>query len=231
MNSTDYLAMFFGSPQPLSPAAIAISLSLSFLLGLVTAIVYQYTFRGFTYSRSFIHSIVIGGMVTCMLVMAGGDNMARGRGVLGTLAIIRFRTPIRDARDAMFLFTGLGCGIACGAGTYTVAVAGVAAINLAAVVLHWLPFASRRDYEGILRFGMRTVDPDADGELREILVTHCSSYALLGIRDAVQGEEAEVSYMVRLLDPSYQRDLVKALQRAGRFTAPQLILQRSTVEL
>ena len=42
-------------------------------------------------------------------------HLARGLGILGTLAIIRFRTPIRDPRDMIFLFACLGVGIACGA--------------------------------------------------------------------------------------------------------------------
>ena len=82
----DALSMFFG-PQPvLTPALVAGNLVLSCLLSLVFALVYQYTFRGFTYSRSYIHTMVIGSMVTCMLIMAVGNNLARGMGILGTLA-------------------------------------------------------------------------------------------------------------------------------------------------
>src|SRR5574344_1995326 len=113
MNANDYLAMFFGTQQTLTPALILGALGLSFLLAMVFAVVYQYTFRGFTYSRSYIHTMVLGSMVTCMLIMAVGNNLARGMGILGTLAIIRFRTPLRDPRDAMFLFSCLGVGIAC----------------------------------------------------------------------------------------------------------------------
>ncbi|MCQ2394350.1 MAG: DUF4956 domain-containing protein [Kiritimatiellae bacterium] len=230
-NAPDYLSMFLGGSQTLTPALIFASMGLSLLLALVSAVIYQFTFRGFTYSRSFIQSMVLGAIVTCMLIMAVGNNLARGLGILGTLTIIRFRTPIRDPRDAVFLFSCLGAGIACGAGAYLVAVAGSLFFAVTAFLLHVLPFASRRDYEGMLRFSMKTGDKEAEAELESILVKYCSSFCVLGVCDAVQGEAAEFSYQVRLLDPSYRKDLVVALKNAGHFASPVLLLQRSTVEL
>lgn len=231
MNANDYLSMFLGGGTTLSPSLIFASMGLSLLLSLVSAVMYQFTFRGFTYSRSFIQSMVLGSIVTCMLIMAVGSNLARGLGILGTLTIIRFRTPIRDPRDAVFLFSCLGAGIACGAGSYLIAVAGTLFFAVTAFLLHVLPFASRRDYEGMLRFSMKAGDTAAEAELNAILVKYCSSFCVLGVCDAVQGEEAEFSYQVRLLDPSYRKDLVMALKKAGHFASPVLLLQRSTVEL
>lgn len=231
MNVNDYLSMFFGTQEPLDPALVAGALVLSFLLSVVFAVVYQYTFRGFTYSRSYIHTMVLGSMVTCMLIMAVGNNLARGMGILGTLAIIRFRTPVRDPRDAMFLFACLGIGIACGAGMPLVAALGTALINLAALLLHWAPFASRRDYEGLLRFTMPANDAKAEQTVQELLTRYCVSFFLLGMRDAEQGDSVEYSYQVRLLDPAYQQDLVLALKKDGGFGDPVLLMQRTTVEL
>ena len=227
----DTLSMFF-EPQPvLTPALVAGNLVLSCLLSIVFALVYQHTFSGFTYSRSYIHTMVLGSMVTCMLIMAVGNNLARGMGILGTLAIIRFRTPVRDPRDAMFLFACLGLGIACGAGMPMVAAIGTGVINLAAVLLHWTPFASRREYEGLLRFAMPAHDASAEQVVQDILVRFCSSFYLLGMRDAEQGDRMEFSYQVKLLDPAYNKDLVEALKKAGPFEDVVLLMQRTTVEL
>jgi len=231
MNMTDYLSMFFEPQAALTHALVAGSLTLSFLLSMVFAIVYQHTFRGLTYSRSYIHTMVLGSMVTCMLIMAVGNNLARGVGILGTLAIIRFRTPVRDPRDAMFLFACLGVGIACGAGMPLVAVMSTAIINIVALLLHWTPFASRREYEGLLRFTMPAHHAQAEQTVQELLVRFCASFYLLGMRDAEQGDCIECSYQVRLLDPAYQKDLVEALKKAGPFADVVLLMQRTTVEL
>jgi uncharacterized membrane protein YhiD involved in acid resistance len=231
VNVNDYLSMFFGTQEMLTPPAIAGALILSFLLSMVFALVYQFTFRGFTYSRSYIHTMVLGSMVTCMLIMSVGNNLARGMGILGTLAIIRFRTPVRDPRDAMFLFACLGVGIACGAGMPQVAVIGTLIMNGVALMLHWLPFASRREYEGLLRFMMQTNDKEAEEAVRNILVRFCASFYLLGMREAEQGECVEYSYQIRLVDPAYHRDLIDAFKKAGRFEDVVLLMQRTTVEL
>jgi uncharacterized membrane protein YhiD involved in acid resistance len=231
MNVNDYLTMFFGTQEPLTATMVAGSLVLSFLLSTVFAAVYQSTFRGFTYSRSYIHTMVMGSMVTCMLIMAVGTNLARGMGILGTLSIIRFRTPVRDPRDAMFLFACLGVGIACGAGMPLVAAIGTFLISAVALLLHWAPFASRREYEGLLRFIIPAHDEKVQQDVQEILKRYCASFYLLGMRDAVQGDAVEYSYQVRLLDPAYQQDLVLALKNAGNVADPVLMLQRTTVEL
>ena len=231
MNVNDYMALFFGTQEPLNPALVAGAMVLSFLLATLFAAVYQFTFRGFTYSRSYIHTMVLGSMVTCMLIMSVGNNLARGMGILGTLAIIRFRTPVRDPRDAMFLFACLGVGIACGAGMPLVAVIGTLLICAAALLLHWAPFASRRDYEGLLRFTMPAHDAQAEQAAQDILKRFCASFYLLGMRDAEQGDTMEFSYQVRLLDPAYQQDIVSAFKNAGGFSDPVLLLQRTTVEL
>ena len=215
----------------MTPGLVLASIGLAVLLAVLVAVTYQYTFRGYTYSRSFIQSLVLGAIITCTLIMAVGSNFARGLGILGTLTIIRFRVPIREARDAMFVFAALGSGIACGAGGYLVAVAGTTAFVAAAFLLHWLPFASRREYEGMLRFSMKSGDKEVERVFADIMAQYCSSYGLLGVTDAVQGEEVECSYQIRLIDPSYRKDLVSALKKDGRFASPTLILQRTTIEL
>ena len=231
MTVNEYLAMFFGTQEPLTPMIVAGSLMLSFLLATVFAAVYQATFRGFTYSRSYVHTMVLGSMVTCMLIMAVGSNLARGMGILGTLSIIRFRTPVRDPRDAMFLFACLGVGIACGAGMPQVAAIGTGMISVAALLLHWAPFASRREYEGLLRFITPAGNKGVEQEIQDILKQYCATFFLLGMRDAVQGSSVEYSYQVRLLDPAYQQDIVLALKNTGNVADPVLVMQRTTIEL
>jgi hypothetical protein len=220
----------FGTSQTLSILQITCNLITSFVLCMVFAAVYRWTFQGLSYSRSYVHTLVLAGMITCMVIMAIGNNLARGLGILGTLALIRFRTPIRDPRDMMFLFASLGVGVCCGAGIYRVAVIGTIILSLAMLLLHWSPFASRREYEGLLRF-MLPVDATAEDEVKEVLRRCCSAFQLIAMREAVQGDMIEHSYQVRLLDPSYQIDLIDGLKKIKQVAEPSLLMQRTTVEL
>src|SRR5210317_716893 len=129
------------SSQSLSLQHVISAMLLSFVLCSVVAKLYQLTFQSLSYSRAFVHTLVLGGMITCMVMLSLGDSLARGIGVLGALSLIRFRTVVRDPRDMMFLFAALGLGIACGAGMFAVAITGCALLSAVIVLLHYAPFA------------------------------------------------------------------------------------------
>jgi len=227
---TDYLNMLLGTTAPMSLMSILGAMLLSFLLSFMYASVYQWTFSGFSYSKSFIQSMILGSMVTCLLIMAVGESLARGLGILGTLAIIRFRTSIRDPRDAMFLFACMGTGIACGSGLPLVAIGGTVMINAVALFLHFAPFASRREYEGLLRFLSSKSEEDKQ-TIDHVLEKHCESFTLIAVRDVAQGSAAEYSYHVRLMDPAYQRELLNALREIKSISQPVLVMHRTTIEV
>jgi len=226
----DTFSTVFASARVLGAEEILCSLLMSFVLCFVLAYVYRVTFQGFSYSRSFVHTLILGGVIVSMLIMAIGNNLARGLGILGTLAIVRFRTPVRDTRDMVFLFACLGVGIACGAATYNVAVVGTLTIAAVALLLHWSPFASRREYEGMLRF-LLPAETTMEEDVKNVLRQYCSAFSLIAVREAAQGDLIEYSYHIRLLDPSYQRDLVDKLHEIDDVVDASLLMHRITVEL
>jgi uncharacterized membrane protein YhiD involved in acid resistance len=226
----DQLSSAFASARLLGTEQIVFALLLTFALSFVFATIYRWTFVGFSYSRSFVHTMVLGSMVVCMVIMAIGNNLARGLGILGTLAIIRFRTPIRDPRDMIFLFASFGEGIACGAAAYNVAIVGTVMLSAAAMVLHWSPFASRREYEGLLRF-ILPVETKTEEDVQGVLRQYCSAFHLIAMREAMQGDQMEYSYQIRLIDPSYHAELIEKLQSITAVSEPSLLMHRTTVEL
>ena len=164
------------------------------------------------------------------MIIAIGNNLARGLGILGALALIRFRTPIRDPRDIIFLFASLATGIAAGAQVLDVAVIGPLFFCAAVLFLHHSPFASRRNFEGLLRF-ILPKDSSVDELVREVFGRHASSVNLVAMREAVQGEAVEQSYHVRLFDPAGKTDLVADLEAIEEVEDVSMVMQRSTVEI
>jgi len=225
----DFLQVF-GPGRALGAQQILIGILMSFILSSAIAAVYRLTYQGLSYSRSFVHTLVLGAIVACIMIMAIGNNLARGLGILGTLAIIRFRTPIRDPRDIIFLFACLAIGIASGAAVFSVAIIGTICLCVAAIYLHWSPFASNREYEGLLRF-MLPAGSQSEEQIKEIFRQYCTSTLLVAMREAVQGDLQEYSYQVRLTDPAYQPDLLDALHQIEDASEISLLMQRSTVEI
>jgi Domain of unknown function (DUF4956) len=219
-----------GSTRFLTPEEAFLSLCVAFLLGMVLANVYRWTHQGFSYARSFLHTLVLSTIVICIMIMAIGNNMARGLGILGAMAFIRFRTAIRDPRDVIFLFAALAVGIASGAQVFMISIIGTLFFCFTAIYLAWSPFASRREFEGLLRFMLPSGGKGIE-RLSEIASQYCASCEMVAMREAIQGEVLEYSYQVRLLDPSYKVDLVDAVAKIPNISETSLIMQRTTVEI
>lgn len=114
----------------------------AFVLSSIIAITHKLTFTGDYYPKNFFQSLVLGAVVTTMVMLAIGDSLARGLGVFGAMAIIRFRTRIDDPRDVLFLFAALSTGLAIGVYGFTISFVGAILFCLVAVLLHYSPFRS-----------------------------------------------------------------------------------------
>jgi Domain of unknown function (DUF4956) len=114
----------------------------AFVLSSIIAVTHRLTFTGEYYPKNFFQSLILGSIVTAMVMMAIGDSLARGLGVFGAMAIIRFRTRIDDPRDVLFLFAALSTGLAVGVYGFTVSFAGTILFCAIAALLHFSPFRS-----------------------------------------------------------------------------------------
>ena len=89
---------------------VVLSLLLAFGLAQVIGTTYVWTFRGMSYAAGLVHAMVLGSTIAAMLMLAIGNSIAAGLGIAGGLALVRFRTALRDPRDMMFVFASLGVG-------------------------------------------------------------------------------------------------------------------------
>lgn len=117
--NTDVLSHF---NTDISLMEIAITMSISFLLGLFIYTLYKRIFSGVLYSKNFNITLVGLAMITSFVIMAIGSNLVLSLGMVGALSIVRFRTPIKDPTDLIFLFWALAAGIVTGAGFYSLAI-------------------------------------------------------------------------------------------------------------
>ncbi|HEX2612343.1 MAG TPA: DUF4956 domain-containing protein [Fibrobacteria bacterium] len=206
------------------------AMTLAFLLGCAIAVTYEKTFNGLSYSRNFVQAMILGAIVAAMVMQAIGDNLARGLGILGALAIIRFRTPLRDPRDIIFIFAAMGIGLACGVYAYAIAAVGTGLFCLAAVFLHLTPFGQRRYFDGLLRFNMPT---GATGRiaLEGILREYCRNFALITLRETSQGGRLDLAYHVKLRNGRSKEEFVERVRGVEELRDVNLMLQETTVEV
>lgn len=113
---------------------------LAMVLSTVIALTYRFTFQEENFPNKFFQAIVLSSTVSAMVMMAVGDNLAVGFGVLGAVSIIRFRTLIRSPRNIIFIFMSLSIGIATGVFGYAIAISGTFLFCIAVVLLYYSPF-------------------------------------------------------------------------------------------
>ena len=118
------------------------SLLLSFVLSAIIALTYRFTSDN-DYSRNFFQALILSSIVAATIMMAIGDSLARGIGMIGALAIIRFRNRIRAPKNIIYIFSTLAVGIAAGVYGYTIAVAGTLVFCFLAFTLYFSPFGKK----------------------------------------------------------------------------------------
>lgn len=202
----------------------------SFALCHMIAAVYAWTFRGLSYQRGFVISLALTGIVATILMLAIGNNVARGLGLLGTLAIIRFRSTMRDVRDMIFIFASLAIGISVGVQALGIAVIGAVAFCAFSIHLTLSPFASRKQFDGLLRLNT-PADAGCDTLLKRVLHAHCSKFVLVNLREVAQGERLDQAYQVKLRDASYQQHLVAAIGSLEDVSDLSLLMQDPALEV
>lgn len=203
---------------------------LAFVLSCLIAIVYEKTFNGLSYSRNFVQAMILGAIVAAMVMQAIGDNLARGLGILGALAIIRFRTPLRDPRDIIFIFAAVGVGLACGVYGYAIAAIGTVFFCLAAVFLYVTPFGQQRYFDGLLRFNMASAAGGREA-LEAVMREYCRTFALVTLRETTQGERLDLAYHVKLRNGKSKEEFVDRIRVVGTIRDVNLMLQETTVEV
>ena len=145
-----------------------------------------------------------------MMMIIIGNNLARAFGIAGAASIIRFRTPVEDARDITILFLLMGLGMAAGLGA--LAVAGLGTLFLCAMIPILNMFSSQRP---------RSMQVEIIAEDREFPTAHVLHvFAVNGVlfepREVSQGDEATVKYLTTLTPTDSLEDLSAQLMGDGK---------------
>jgi hypothetical protein len=145
-----------------------------------------------------------------MMMIIIGNNLARAFGIAGAASIIRFRTPVEDARDITILFLLMGLGMAAGLGA--LAVAGLGTVFLCAMIPLLNLFSAERP---------RQMMVEIIAEERDFPTAHVHQvFAVNGIlfepREVSQGDEATAKYLTTLKPTDSLEDLNAQLMGDGK---------------
>ena len=171
----DYLSLQGSSENP-TLITILFTVLLAFLLSSLIAYTFDKTTKQVITPVGFLQALILVAIVAATVMQAIGDSLARGLGMLGALAIIRFRTNLKEPRNMVFTFASLAAGIACGVYGYIIGIVGTIGFCVFAFVLKYSPLQKVNTLIGILKFELPKSSEQLQ-DVEEILNRFCKRHA------------------------------------------------------
>tara|TARA_Y100000589_G_scaffold329603_1_gene376666 strand:- start:398 stop:1108 length:711 start_codon:yes stop_codon:yes gene_type:complete len=116
---------------PIEPASIfqsSLSLLFAAVFGCLIANSYKYSSQSISGGRQIKSSLLPLTLTVCVIITVVKSSLALSLGLVGALSIVRFRTPIKDPEDLVYLFLSIVSGLGFGANQNLFTSLGVSAI-------------------------------------------------------------------------------------------------------
>ncbi|TVQ35760.1 MAG: DUF4956 domain-containing protein [Spirochaetaceae bacterium] len=198
-----------------------LSMLLAVALGLLIAVVYRLTHRGMNYESGFLSTLtLLAPIVTLVMFFIQGD-LVLSLGLVGSLSIIRFRTPIKDTRDMVFLFWSIATGLGVGTLNWTVSVFATVVLSLFMGIMFVFKYGRPLHAEYILI--VSGSDGDRDAEVERVVSGRRANVQLRN--HEIDGNRWELTYELRLARAYEQdvRDMVTDLKRVAGVSKVSLL--------
>ncbi len=197
---------------PTNDIDIVGALIVAFVCGFIVSLTYRWTYQGSSYAPSFVRSMIFLSMITAVIMLVIGNNLARAFGLVGAMSIIRFRTALKDPQDIVFVFFSLAIGMAAGVGMYAIAIIGTLGISLAIILTTKSNYAVVHKQSFVLQLSYDA--PQSNGEAAayiEVLNEYCKKHELINLRAIDQGEGLDLTFFVNLRNKEQREALTRAL--------------------
>lgn len=183
MSKSEVISWFSGNSANLTAGRIIMVLCLALIMGAVIFATYYLTYTGVSYSARFNCGNVLITIITAVIMLMIGSNIAISLGMVGALSIVRFRTAIKDAQDTIYIFWSIVTGLCVGAGAYMLAI--IACVFMA-IVLTAMSFYTKVNGRYIV-----IVRGEADLDKNEVMTLLASNFKNTKAR-AVNNRETSV---------------------------------------
>lgn len=187
------------------------NLIVALLCGLIVSVAYRLTYNGPNFSARFVQSMVILAMITALVIMVIGNNLARAFGLVGAMSIIRFRTAVKDTHDIVFIFLALAVGMAAGVGLRSIALLGSVFISLIMFGLFKINYAAPAKREFLLQFNCDM--PNDTPPYVPVLGRFCKKSRLVNMQSLEGESNYEVSFYLTLRNKKNSPLLIKELNK------------------
>jgi hypothetical protein len=213
---------------PVTSVELVVALLSSTVLNLALAKLYTVTHGGYSYSKNFLQTIVLVGVTVTLIMVIIGSDIARAFALVGAMSIVRFRTPVKDSRDLVFVFAAIAVGMACG--TQFHVFGAIFTAFLAAILLgfHFWRFGELPHSGYVVKMRINGSDKERVAELCAEL---CKRYSVVSVSRPNGDDIEDVIYEVELKRGIAYRDLLERLTSAVRPLSVNLLVGEGNVNV
>lgn len=173
---------------------------------------YKITYTGTAYSRKF--SLTLGSItiITTMIMSIISNNVALSLGMVGALSIIRYRTAIKDVRDASFIFWAIALGIGCGVSQYML-------VGTGSISLFLFMMLTKQDTDDKQKLLIVQGSQEVQSQIEAMVDTYFEG-KVMQIMSSAAGEGCELIYSLK----------ARALKKANEKNISDIVKQLSKIE-
>ncbi|WP_340818573.1 DUF4956 domain-containing protein [Methanolobus sp. WCC4] len=209
---------------------VFVGLVLGFILLSAIGWLYKRTHKGTSYTQSYVHTLIMMGLVVDVIMLIVGSNIARAFSLVGALSIIRFRNAVKEIRDIGFIFFAMAIGMATGTKFYMLAIIATCVIGALLFIMFEFDWFARPAMSQILKI---QIDKDVDFEelFDRTFVKYTQSAELIGIDSVRSGTVTELVYSIILKKNASKHEFIQSIKSQNGNQKVFLITGYNTTDL
>ncbi len=209
---------------------VVLTITLSFVLTAIIGYVYKITHKGASYTQSYVHTLVLMGMIVAIIMLIVGSNIARAFSLVGALSIIRFRNAVKETRDVGFIFFAMAIGMANGTRFYSLAIISTILICLIVLIMNRFDFYKKDLTSKILKVYV-TSKTDYDHIFDDTFAKHTKMSDLVSVDSVRSGMLTELVYNVDLKKTTKSNEFLNEIKKLNGNNKVTLITGYNTTDL
>lgn len=195
----------------LSTGEIIENILIALLCALFISFFYKKTYNGPGYLDSFANALILLSLITAVVIMIIGNNLARAFGLVGAMSIIRFRTAVKETHDIVYIFFALTIGMASGVGLHSLAIVGTVFIGIISFVISKVSTTNGDAKSTLLEFQIEGNNEKITLDYKKVLSKYTKRMKLINIK-SFENQNMLISYYIKIKNESQSINLINELQ-------------------
>ena len=195
----------------------------SLVLGLAIAFIFKFRSK---ISSGFMVTLAILPLIVQVVITLVNGNIGAGVAVMGVFSLVRFRSIPGSAKDICAVFLAMAVGLAAGMGYLTLAIALTVVVGIANTVYMLSPLGheDKQPKDANERRLVVKIPEDLDyyGMFDDLFEQFTSDVSLETVRTTNMGSLYELTYLLKLKDPTLEKRLLDGMRMRNGNLAIQI---------